>query len=78
MEEIREKVLDLISRKVGKRVALDDSFVVLQLDSLAMAELAYDVEQLLGVKADSGVLDCDTVGDFIEYATELKGRVQSR
>jgi len=77
MEEIREQVLDLISRKVGKRVALDDSFVVLQLDSLAMAELAYEVEQYLGVKADSAVLECDTVRDFIDYATELKNRVQS-
>jgi len=77
MEELRENVLDLVSRKVGRQVDPDDSFVALQLDSLAMAELAYEVEQLLGVKADSGVLDCDTVGEFIDYATELKGRVQS-
>jgi len=77
MEEIREKMLDLISRKVGKRVALDDSFVALQLDSLSMAELAYEVEQYLGVKADSTVLECDTVREFIEYAAELKNRVQS-
>jgi acyl carrier protein len=77
MEEIREKVLDLVSRKVGKPVKPDDSFGSLQLDSLAMAELAYEVEQLLSVKADSGVLDCETVGDFIDYAMELKSRVRS-
>jgi acyl carrier protein len=74
MEEFRQQVLDLLSAKTGRPVSASDSFVELQVDSVAMAELAYEVEQLLGIRADEGVLDCETVDQLIVYAWQLKTR----
>jgi acyl carrier protein len=74
MEEFGEKILALISKKTGKPVTANDTFDSLQLDSVAMAELSYEVEQLVGVRADEGVLDCETVAELIDYVWELKKR----
>ncbi len=74
MEDVRQQVLGLLKKKAGKPVALSDSLADLQLDSLAMAELAYEIEQTLGIRTDEEVLDCNTVEEFINYAVRLKIR----
>lgn len=74
MEDIRQQVLGLVRKKTGKSVAPSDTFADLQLDSLAMAELAYEIEQALGIRTDEEVLDCNTVEEFIDYAIRLKAR----
>ncbi|GIW94999.1 MAG: hypothetical protein KatS3mg110_3040 [Pirellulaceae bacterium] len=74
MEEVRQQVIGLLKKKLGKPVDPSDSFADLQLDSLAMAELAYEIEQALGIRTDEEVLDCTTVEEFIQYAVRLKAR----
>jgi acyl carrier protein len=74
MEEVREQVLGLVRKKTGKLVTPTDTFADLQLDSLSMAELAYEIEQALGIRTDEEVLDCNTVQEFIDYAIRLKSR----
>ncbi len=73
MEETRQKILSILAKKIGRPVQPGDSFATLQIDSLSMAELAYEIEQSFGVQTDEGVLDCDTVEDFIQYVISLQG-----
>lgn len=72
MDDLCQQLLDMIRQKAGRDVVPTDSFDGLQLDSMAMAELACEVEQRLAIRTDEGVLECETVEQFVRYAWSLK------
>ena len=71
MDEVEATVLDALKTKIGPRAQLTDDLARLSIDSLAMAELALEIEQRLKIRLDEGVLEQKTVNDLVHYAQKL-------
>jgi len=71
MDEVETTILDALSAKVGVQAKLADDLASLSVDSLAMAELALELEQKLKIRLDEGVLEQKTVQDLVTYARNL-------
>ncbi|MBM3998672.1 MAG: acyl carrier protein [Planctomycetes bacterium] len=72
MEDTRRTILGILERKTGKPVRPEDTFATLQIDSLLMAELAYEIEQAYGIHTGEGMLDCETVEDLARYIGHVR------
>lgn len=71
MEDVQATVLEALASKVECRAEITDDLAQLSVDSLAMAELALELEQRLKIRLDDGVLDQKTVKDLIAYVQSL-------
>ncbi len=73
MDEVEATVLEALKAKAGFRapLTLTDDLARLSIDSLAMAELALEIEQRLKIRLDEGVLEQRTVKDLVRYAQKL-------
>jgi acyl carrier protein len=71
MDEVEATVLEALKTKVGPRAQLTDELSKLSVDSLAMAELALEIEQRLKIRLDEGVLEQRTVKDLVRYSQKL-------
>jgi acyl carrier protein len=71
MDDVEATVLEALKAKVGPRAQLTDDLARLSVDSLAMAELALEIEQRLKIRLDEGVLEQRTVKDLVHYAQKL-------
>lgn len=71
MDDVETTVLEALKTKVGARVQISDDLTRLSIDSLAMAELALEIEQRLKIRFDEGVLEQKTVKDLVRYAQNL-------
>lgn len=74
MDDVEATVLDSLHAKVGTRAQLSDDLATLSIDSLAMAELALEIEQKLKIRLDEGVLEQRTVRDLVIYTQKLVER----
>ncbi|MFO0902584.1 MAG: acyl carrier protein [Pirellulales bacterium] len=72
--DVECKVIDLLSAKLGTRPTREDDLAILNLDSLALAEFSVELEKLFAIKIDEGILEVQTVGDVIDYTSQLLGR----
>ena len=71
MDDVEATVLEALHAKVGDRVQLTVDLARFSIDSLAMAELALEIEQRLKIRLDEGVLEQRTVKDLVHYAQKL-------
>lgn len=76
--EIAASVIAILTQKLGRPVTLEDSVGLLELDSLALAEVSVEIEKAVGVRLDEGILDAKTVGDMASYVTDLTRRSARR
>lgn len=72
MDEVESVILSAIEAKVARRPKLSDDLARVGIDSLAMAEIALEVEEQLGVRLDEGVLDQETIGELIQHVARLR------
>ena len=74
MEEVESVVLSALAAKIGRRPKLSEDLARISIDSLAMAEIALEIEQQLQVKLNEGILDQQTVGDLVYHVAALRRR----
>lgn len=67
MNSQQARILQLIANRIGSHPSLDTNIDELGLDSLAMAELMYDIESTFQIHTDDGILELDTVQDLCDY-----------
>ncbi len=72
MDEVETVILAAIEAKIARRPKLSDDLIRIGLDSLAIAEIALEIEQHLGVRLSEGVLDQETVGDLVHHVRILR------
>ena len=70
LQEIQNKLADLVQRKTGVRPQPTDSLAELQIDSLAMAELTVEIEQAFGIRIGDDVTDVTDMAGLAEYVAE--------
>ena len=78
MDEVETTILDALHAKVGAQAKLADDLASLSVDSLAMAELALELEQKLKIRLDEGVLEQKTVQDLVTYARNLVNKTKEK
>ena len=71
MEDVQATVLEAIASKAECRAQITDDIAKLSIDSLAMAELALEIEQRLKIRLNDEVLDQRTVKDLVSYVQAL-------
>lgn len=64
---IEQRLMALIQKRFGKIPELHESFSVLGIDSLAMAEFSLEVEREFDLRLDDSVLDVNSIGEFLEH-----------
>ena len=67
MNVIENALLDLVQRKTGVRPQLTDSFEMLQIDSLGMAELTVEIERAFGIRVRDDVMEVTNIAELIAY-----------
>jgi acyl carrier protein len=72
MDEVESVILSAIEAKISRRPMLSDDLLRIGIDSLAMAEIALEIEERLGLRLSEGVLDHETVGQLIEHVATLR------
>ena len=74
-DNVEAIVVNALAAKVDTQPHLSDELLRLSVDSLAMAELALEIEQKLKIRLDERVLDQNTVGELVNY---VRGLVQKQ
>ncbi|HAC92188.1 MAG TPA: hypothetical protein DCF63_16410 [Planctomycetaceae bacterium] len=74
VQSIEESLLNQLRSKFGTDAQLNDSLVMLGIDSVGMAELTYDLEQMYKIKVDDGLLNVDTVQDLVDYVRQRQSQ----
>ncbi|MDG2384452.1 MAG: phosphopantetheine-binding protein [Pirellulaceae bacterium] len=70
MKSHQARVLQIIANKTGSRPSLSDPIDQLGIDSLAMAEMIYDLESTFGIRTDDQLLELCTIQDLCDYLEE--------
>ena len=70
MASIEQRVLEIVSGKTERPPALEDTLDDLAIDSLAMAELIYEIETSFGIESNDDLLDLSTVRELCQYVSE--------
>ncbi len=70
MPTIEENLIQRLSEKFGTRPELSDSLTMIGVDSVGMAELTFEIEQMFKIKVDDALLDVDTVQELADYVRE--------
>ncbi len=65
--EVAEKILAIVRPKTSFPVTTENSFDSLGLDSLAMAEVVFEIENAFNIRTDDRILDVRTVGQVITF-----------
>ena len=70
MKSHQAEILQIIASKTGSHPSLSDRIDQLEIDSLAMAEMIYDLESTFQVRTDDRLLELCTVQDLCDYLEE--------
>ena len=71
MEDVQATVLEVLATKLECRPLITDDLAKLSVDSLAMAELAVEIEQRLKIRLNVVVVDQRTVKELVAYVQAL-------
>ncbi len=74
VENIEEILINSLGEKFGTQPELDDSLLLLGIDSVGMAELTFDIEQRFKISIDDTLLDVDTVQDLANYIRQKQSQ----
>jgi len=76
-QAIADKVRSIVAAKTNCPVVADSTFDTLGLDSLAMAEVIFEIESAFGIHADERLLDLRSIGDVIAFVVQEVSREQA-
>jgi len=76
-ESIANKVREIVAAKTTGPVAVESTFDSLGLDSLAMAEMVFEIESAFRIHADERLLDMRSIGEVIAYVVQEVKRDQT-
>ena len=61
------QILDYLKKVCGGSPRGSDSLAMIGIDSVAMAELTFELEKRFSIKIDDDILDVDTVDELVQY-----------
>jgi acyl carrier protein len=66
-QETRTQILTYLKKICGGTPKGNDSLSLIGIDSVAMAELTFELEKRFAIRIDDDILDIDTVDELISY-----------
>ena len=67
IEDTTNQVIEYLAKVCGSRPHLDDSLAMIGIDSVAMAEMTFELEKRFGLKIDDEILDVESVRQLVNY-----------
>lgn len=67
MDTIENELVRQLREKFGGNPKLNDSLMLIGVDSVGMAELTLEIEKQFNVRVDDSILDIDTVQELADY-----------
>jgi acyl carrier protein len=75
---VAEKVRAIVASKAGAPVTADSTFDSLGLDSLAMAEVIFEIETAFKIRADERLLNLNKISQVIDFVIQEMGESSRR
>ncbi len=70
MDAIEQEVLTKLRKLVEVEPKPSDSLALIGLDSVAMAELTFELEKSFKIRFDEDIVDVETVSELVEYVRQ--------
>lgn len=67
LEVAQTQIIEHLKKIVGGFPKPDDSLAILGVDSVAMAELTFELEKRFSIQIGDDILDVDTISDLTQY-----------
>lgn len=67
MDTIENELVRQLREKFGGDPKLNDTLMLIGVDSVGMAELTLEIEKQFNVRVDDSILDAETVQDLADY-----------
>jgi acyl carrier protein len=77
MDEIQRFIINHLNEEHQVHVDPHDSLTLGGLDSVAMAELTFELEKRFSIKIDEEILDIDTIEELAAYVGEKQSNFPS-
>lgn len=72
MNSIEERILEIVGAKTDRPPTAADTLDGLGIDSLAMAELIYEIETDFNIESDDDLLELSTIQELCKYVSERR------
>lgn len=73
-DAIRAKLTRMVGSKIAPPFQWTDSWDLLDLDSLAMAEVLAEIEKEFGIRIGADILDIDNAEELVQYIARQLAR----
>ncbi len=67
LEVAESKIIEYLKKIVGGNPKPEDSLAMIGVDSVAMAELTFELEKQFSIQIDDDILDVDTIRELTKY-----------
>ncbi|XZE19683.1 acyl carrier protein [Pirellulaceae bacterium SH449] len=67
LEATEGQIISYLANMLGNTPTPDDSLALIGVDSVAMAELTFELEKRFSIQIDDDVLDVDTIRELTHY-----------
>jgi len=72
LQSTRTQIIDYLRKVCGGSPQGNDSLAMIGIDSVAMAELTFELEKRFAIKVDDDILDVDSVDELVHYVVTRK------
>jgi len=72
LQTTRTQIIDYLRKVCGGSPQGNDSLAMIGIDSVAMAELTFELEKRFAIKVDDDILDVDSVDELVHYVVTRK------
>jgi acyl carrier protein len=71
-QSVQTQIVEYLRKVCGGSPQGNDSLAMIGIDSVAMAELTFELEKRFGIKIDDDILDVDSVDELVQYVVARK------
>ncbi len=72
LQSTQTQIVDYLRKVCGGSPQGKDSLAMIGIDSVAMAELTFELEKRFSIKIDDDILDVDSVDELVQYVVTRK------
>ncbi len=72
IQSTKTQIIDYLRKVCGGSPQGNDSLAMIGIDSVAMAELTFELEKRFSIKIDDDILDVDSVDELVQYVIARK------
>jgi acyl carrier protein len=71
-QSVQTQIFEYLRKVCGGSPQGNDSLAMIGIDSVAMAELTFELEKRFAIKIDDDILDVDSVDELVQYVVARK------